>query len=39
MVSQVSPNAIDEYMDRERHKSNLIVYGLSETSAPTVPEC
>ena len=37
-VSNVSPsslNAIDEYMDRDRHKSNLIIYGLPETSAPT----
>ena len=28
-------NAVDEYMDRERRKQNLIVYGLPETSAPT----
>jgi len=37
-VSDASPssfNAIDKYMDRERRKSNLIIYGLSETSTPT----
>jgi len=28
-------SAIDEYMDRERRKSNLIVYGFPEASAST----
>jgi len=37
-AQMASPNAIDEYMDRERRKSNLIVYGLPEASAPTGPE-
>jgi len=37
-ASDVSPSSlkvIDEYMDRERCKSNLIIYGLPEASAPT----
>jgi len=31
-------NAVDEYMDRERRKLNLIVYGIPEASAPTGSE-
>ena len=41
-ASHASPeilSAIDEYMDRERRKSNVIVYGLPEASASTGLEC
>ena len=41
-ASHASPNtfnAIDEYMDRERRKLNLIIYGLPETSTPTGSAC
>ena len=39
-VFHASPfNAVDEYMDRKRHKQSLIIYDLLEASAPTGSEC
>ena len=38
-LTQTSATSIvDEYLERERRKLNLIVYGLIESSAPTVTE-
>jgi len=37
-VSLNAPNVVDEYLDRERRKLNLIIYGLPEVSVPTGSE-